>query len=72
MSILISGGGMPMGQVIGATDRNGAEPADRRLDPHDVLATIYRHLGIDHQLHLPDPFGRPIALTYGKPIAELF
>jgi hypothetical protein len=72
MSILVSGGGMPMGQVIGATDAIGARPDSRPFDPHDVLATIYRYLGIDHTLHLPDPFGRPIALTHGTPIAELF
>jgi hypothetical protein len=72
MSILISGGGMPMGQVIGATDAIGARPSSRTLDPHDILATIYRFLGINHELQLPDPAGRPIALTQGKPITELF
>jgi hypothetical protein len=72
MSILISGGGMPMGQVIGSTDAIGARPASRPLDPHDILATIYRFLGIDHELHLPDPAGRPIALTHGTPVSELF
>ena len=72
MSILISGGGMPMGQVIGSTDAVGARPASRELDPHDFLATIYRFLGINHELQLPDPAGRPISLTNGKPIAELF
>ncbi|MBS0265899.1 MAG: DUF1501 domain-containing protein [Planctomycetes bacterium] len=40
MSILISGGGMPMGQVIGQTDAIGARPSHRPLDPHDILATI--------------------------------
>lgn len=72
MSILISGGDMPMGQVIGATDAIGARPSSRPLDPHDILATIYRFLGINHELHLPDPAGRPIALTHGKPVPELF
>lgn len=72
MSILISGGGMPMGQVIGSTDSIGARPATRALDPHDLLATIYKFLGINHELQLPDPAGRPISLTNGKPIAELF
>ena len=71
MSILVSGGGMPMGQVIGSTDAIGARPASRTLDPHDILATIYRFLGIDHQLQIPDPAGRPISLTHGKPIGEL-
>lgn len=72
MSILISGGGMPMGQVIGATDKFGGHPSDRALDPHDILATIYHHLGIDHRHQFKDPAGRPIALTDGTPIAELF
>lgn len=72
MSILISGGGMPMGQVIGSTDAIGARAASRPLDPQDILATIYHFLGIDHLLHLPDPSGRPIALTHGTPIRELF
>jgi uncharacterized protein (DUF1501 family) len=72
MSILISGGNMPMGEVIGATDNIGASPSERRLDPHDLLATIYRHLGIDHKAQVPDQFGRPISLTMGQPIKELF
>lgn len=72
MSMLISGGGMPMGQVIGATNRKGEFPTERPLDPHDILATIYKHLGIDPAQEYLDPQGRPIALTRGTPIAELF
>ncbi len=71
MSILVSGGGMSMGQVIGATDHHAARPSQRPLDPHDILATIYRHLGIDHTAEFPDPRGRPIPLTRGTPITEL-
>lgn len=72
MSILVSGGGIRTGQVIGATDRQGAQPSHDRFDPHDILATMYRHLGIDPHLHIPDPAGRPIALTHGNPIAALW
>lgn len=72
MSMLVSGGGMKMGEVVGATDRIGAEPIESRFDPHDVLATIYRHLGIDPTQEIPDSFGRPIALTKGKPITRLW
>lgn len=71
MSILISGGGMPMGQVIGATDGIGSQPRQRRLDPHDILATIYHHLGIDPHHHIPDTTGRPMPLCTGEPIREL-
>jgi hypothetical protein len=34
MSILLSGGGMPMGQVVGATNSKGEHPIERALDPH--------------------------------------
>jgi uncharacterized protein (DUF1501 family) len=72
MSILVSGGGMRMGQVIGATNRNGERPRDRQLDPHDILATVYHHLGIDHTHQHLDPTGRPHPLARGEVIRELF
>lgn len=71
MSILLSGGGIRTGQIIGATDHHGARPSERPLDPHDLLATIYRYMGIDPQQQVTDAFGRPISLCNGKPIAEL-
>jgi len=38
------------------------------------VATIFHALGLDHQMHLPGPAGRPFALTdFGTdPIKELF
>jgi hypothetical protein len=70
-SILISGGGFRMGQVIGATDRHAAYPVKRPLDPQDLMATIYKHLVIDLSTHFPDASGRPVAITTGTPIREL-
>ena len=70
-SILVSGGGMRMGQVIGATDGQAAYPVERPVDPQDLMATMYRHLGIDLTTHIPDASGRPIAITTGTPIREL-
>jgi Protein of unknown function (DUF1501) len=72
-SMLFAGGGMRTGQVIGATDRNGAEVTQRRVGVDNFLATIYRHLGIDPQgLSFDDFSGRPIPLpATGSPIEEL-
>lgn len=70
-SILLSGGGCRMGQVIGATDAHAAYPRERPLDPQDVLATMYQHLGIPLDTHFPDGRGRPVAITTGTPIKEL-
>ncbi len=72
MSILLAGGGMPMGQAIGSTTPRGEEPHLRPFHPADVLATWYRFLGIDPELTLPDRTGRPIPLLRrGEPIHEL-
>ncbi len=72
MSALVSGGGLRMGQVVGATTSKAEYPTERPLLPADLLATIYRHLGIDHRHELPDFAGRPLPLLPGgEPIAEL-
>ena len=72
MSVLVSGAGMQTGQVVGSTTAKGERPKDRRLDPNDLLATVYRHLGIDYQEMVPDTSGRPVPLIpHGEPISDL-
>jgi len=72
MSVLVAGGGMQTGQVVGSTTAKGERPKDRKLDPNDLLATIYRHLGIDFQEMVPNNSGRPVPLIpFGTPIQEL-
>jgi len=57
---LLAGGGMQTGQVIGATDRLGAVITDRPVHFGEVLATLYRNLGIDPSIaQLRDLSGRP-------------
>jgi hypothetical protein len=46
-SMLLAGGGIRGGQVIGASDRLGAEPRDQPMTPGDLAATVQRTLGID-------------------------
>lgn len=73
MSAVLTGGGIRAGQIIGSTTWNGGEPQDRPLDPGDLLASIYRVLGIDANTHLPDFQQRPSRLVpQGDPIRELF
>ncbi len=72
MCALVSGGGLRVGQVVGATTAKGEYPRERPLTPKDVLATIYRHLGIDPRHEFHDFSGRPIPiLGEGEPIREL-
>lgn len=69
---LFSGGGLKMGQVVGATNSKAEYPATSPYTPFDMLATIYRHLGIDYKASFLDFAGRPIPiLNDGEPIREL-
>jgi hypothetical protein len=72
MSVLVSGGGAPMGQVIGSTTAKGEYAKDNKLDPNDLLATVYHFLGIDQNHEFLDLSGRPMPiLPHGAPIKEL-
>lgn len=71
-SALVSGGGLRMGQVVGATNSKAEYPTERPYSPQDLLATIYRHLGINPSHSFVDLVGRPIQiLGTGEPIREL-
>lgn len=72
-SMLFAGGGIATGQVIGATDRLGEDPVERRVGPGDFLATIYHHLGIEYNTLAFTSFaGRSVPLPVrGEPIKEL-
>ncbi len=72
MTVLISGGGLQVGQVVGASDTKGGHPVAAPYGPNNVQAMIYRHLGIDPSLTFPDPAGRPrVVLEDRKLIREL-
>jgi hypothetical protein len=61
-----------MGQVVGATNRKAEFPTQRPYTPQDILATVYRHLGIDTETAFLDHSGRPLhILESGSPIREL-
>ncbi|MFP6762353.1 MAG: DUF1501 domain-containing protein [Planctomycetaceae bacterium] len=69
---LLSGGGLRMGTVVGATNSKAEYPAETPHTPQDLLATIYRHLGIDPSVTLTDFSGRPVhILESGQPIPGL-
>jgi hypothetical protein len=71
-SALVSGGGLRTGQIVGRTNSKAEYPTDRPYSPQDLLATIYRHLGIDTATTLTDLGGRPVYVLHeGEPIREL-
>jgi uncharacterized protein (DUF1501 family) len=65
-SVAFAGGGIRGGQVYGRSDRIASAPADQACGPQDLHATIFHALGIPHDAHLEDNFGRPMVLTTGN------
>jgi hypothetical protein len=59
MSAMISGGGLKVGQVVGASNAKGEVPSEAPYRPESVLAMVYRHLGIDSKQTFLDHSGRP-------------
>jgi hypothetical protein len=70
---LLACGGFRTGQVIGATDHHAASITDRPVHFSEVLATLYRHLGIDPvATQFRDHSGRPqYLLDKAVPLPEL-
>ena len=72
MSALVAGGGMRMGQAIGSSTARGERPQERRVSAPQVLATLYRAIGIDPAITFPNGAGRPVHIVEDRaPITEL-
>ena len=71
-SVLFSGGDYKMGQVVGATDAKASKVIEAPYRPQNVLAMVYRHLGIDPARTFADYTGRPrYVLEERRLISEL-
>jgi uncharacterized protein (DUF1501 family) len=73
-TVSFAGGGVKGGRTIGKSDEIGAYPAEKPVQPKEIVATIFHALGLDLDTHLPGPQGRPFPLAdFGtQPIRELF
>jgi hypothetical protein len=70
---VLAGGGIPGGRVYGQSDADAAYPTDKPVTPEDLAATLYHALGIDPELRLPDPEGRPTPIVEGgRPLSDLW
>ncbi|QDU64445.1 hypothetical protein Pan216_53350 [Planctomycetes bacterium Pan216] len=69
---LLAGGGMRTGQVIGATNRLGEYAERRPVHFQEIIATLYRNLGIrTESTTITDPTGRPQFVSDVGPISEI-
>ena len=78
-SIAMAGGGIQGGRVVGETSptpkQGSKQPTEDLKDARpieDIHATILDAMGVDFTKELPTPIGRPMVVSQGKAIAELF
>jgi hypothetical protein len=72
-NLALAGAGVRGGQVIGATDREGVEVAERPVSVPDLFCTFCQALGINPREENQSNVGRPLKIVeFGKPVAEVF
>jgi hypothetical protein len=64
-SVLFAGGGIKPGQIVGATDKQGAAPTTEPVGVEDLLYTIFHLMGIDPAKTYYTPLGRPVPIVNG-------
>ena len=70
-SVVMAGGGVPGGQVYGASDPQAAYPIANKVTQDDIAATIYHLLGFQPDDEVHDRLNRPHRLALGEPIYDL-
>jgi hypothetical protein len=71
-SIVFAGAGVPGGQAIGATDRNGGHVTTDPYTPEAYAATVYEKLGIDRSQPLYTSSNRPVFIGHdADPIGQV-
>lgn len=69
---VVAGGGLRVGQAIGATDAHAGQSQGLPYSPSNLLSNVYRHLGIDPAATIPDRDNRPMhVLDEREPVREL-
>lgn len=71
-SIAMAGAGVPGGQVIGASDRDGGYVSELPYSPENYASTVYEKLGVDRDQPIYTPANRPVYFGHaGEPIVEV-
>ena len=67
----MAGGGLRPGLIYGQTDNQGAEVIQDAVSPADVLATVWKLMGLDPAATIHDRLGRPHPVSNGHVRHEL-
>jgi Protein of unknown function (DUF1501) len=70
-SLVLAGAGVPGGQIIGASDKDGMYVKDQPVEVPDLMATIFKKLGVDYTKENVSNIGRPLRISDGTPLSFL-
>ncbi|MEI8017601.1 MAG: DUF1501 domain-containing protein [Schlesneria sp.] len=70
-SMAMAGGGVRGGSVHGSSDKDSAHPVEGRVEPQDVIATVFHCLGHHPDTIIHDTLGRPIPISRGEVIHQI-
>ena len=70
-TVMLAGGGVKRGFIYGASDKNGAYPAENPVRPDDLAATMFYLLGIDPHTHVSAVGDRPVPIAEGNPVMDV-
>lgn len=70
MSAMVAGGGLKMGQAVGASTAKGERPKDRAYSVPQVLSTLYGAIGVDPSQTFPNGSGRPMYIQDDREVVK--
>jgi hypothetical protein len=70
-SIALAGGGVQGGVVHGESDNSAAYPISGRVEPRDLMATVFHCLGYSPDTEVHDTSGRPLPISRGRVIEQV-
>lgn len=70
-SLALAGGGIRGGTVHGASDARAAYPVDGRVEPADLIATVFSCLGHRPETEIHDSLNRPLPISRGRVLEML-
>jgi hypothetical protein len=70
-SLVVAGAGVPGGQVVGASDAEGMYVKDHPVEVPDLMAAVFRKLGVNYENEYVSNIGRPLKIAEGTPVGFL-
>ncbi|MFP6764358.1 MAG: DUF1501 domain-containing protein, partial [Planctomycetaceae bacterium] len=70
-TVVMAGGGVPGGQIYGASDERAAYPSANKVTQDDIASTLYHLLGFHPETEVHDRLNRPHRIALGEPIYDL-